>query len=163
MKQNNQKRKAALVAKSKAESLKFQTMWGARQKMGEVTADVENRINEEIMVLNNLHLADDILTLKDALDKARTELGVVSEPSKGIMAGSVVAYCLDLEPTNALQTGAELNPMDFKLPLHLTITFSNEVRNHVADWFQSHGFTMTTFLGQPMLKLSNIRVVIKFC
>ena len=40
MKQNNQKRKAALVAKSKAESLKFQTMWGARQKMGEVTADV---------------------------------------------------------------------------------------------------------------------------
>lgn len=157
----DQRRKAAIAAKSKAESLKFQALWGARQKMGEVPAEVENRINEEIMVLNNLHLADDILTLKSALESMRTELGVVSEPSKGIMAGSVVAYCLDLEPTNSLETGAELNPMDFKLPLHLTISFDNEVRNNVVEWFGTHGFVMSSCLGQPIVKLPNMRVTIR--
>ena len=80
-KKNNQ-RKAELTARSKSESLIFQTMWGARQKMGEVNDDVEQRINEEIMVLNNMGLAEDILTLKNALDSLRRDLNIVSEPSK---------------------------------------------------------------------------------
>ena len=157
----DQRRKAAIAAKSKAESLKFQALWGARQKMGEVPAEVENRINEEIMVLNNMGLAEDILTLKNALDSLRRDLNIVSEPSKGILAGSVVAYCLDLEPTNPLETGSLLNPSDFLPPLQLTISFDNEVRNQAVDWLKQHGFTVTTLLGQPMLKLPNIRVSIR--
>ena len=159
-KKNNQ-RKAELTARSKSESLIFQTMWGARQKMGEVNDDVEQRINEEIMVLNNMGLAEDILTLKNALDSLRRDLNIVSEPSKGILAGSVVAYCLDLEPTNPLETGSLLNPSDFLPPQQLTVSFDNEVRNQAVDWLKQHGFTVTTLLGQPMLKLPNIRVSIR--
>lgn len=156
-----QKRKAELSAKTKTESLIFQTLWGARQKMEEATADMEQRINEEFVVFKNLGLVEDILTLKNALDSLRHELNIKSEPSKGILAGSVIAYCLDLEPTNPMETGVQLNPSDFQLPLQLTISFDNEVRNQAVDWLKNHKFEVTTLLGQPMLKLPKVRAAIR--
>lgn len=157
MKKNNTKN----LTKSQNESLSFQTMWGAKQKFSNLTPEIEVRINEELLVLTNLQLADDILQLKTTIEAFTNELSITNEPSKGILAGSVVAYCLGLEPTNPYETGAELNPLDFKRPLNLTISFDNEVRNKVVEWLKVHDYQITTYLGQPLLKLKNTRVTIR--
>ena len=155
------KRKLQLHQKEQNESLTFQTKFGAKRKFDELTTEIEERINEEILVLKNMGLAEDILTLKSIIDKVKQELGYLAEPSKGILAGSYVAYSLGLEPTNPIDTGNELNPLDFTLPLNLTISFDNEIRNEVVNWMKSHGYELTTYLGQPLLKLKQTRVIIR--
>lgn len=150
-----------LAARAKAESLNFLTMWGAKRKLGTLTPEVEERIKEELTVFNNLSLAEDILCLKDTLVNIKKDLDVTPEPTKGILSASMVAYCLNLASDNPLETGAELNPMDFQLPLQLVVCFDNSIRSEVVDWLKSHDFCMSTYLGQPLLKLKQIRVLIK--
>ena len=155
------KRKLQLRQKEQNESLTFQTKFGAKRKFNELTTEIEERINEEILVLKNIGVAEDILTLKGIIDKVKQELGYLAEPSKGILAGSYVAYSLGLEPTNPIDTGNELNPLDFTLPLNLTISYDNEIRNEVVNWMKKHGYELTTYLGQPLLKLKQTRVIIR--
>ena len=155
------KRKLQLRQKEQNESLTFQTKFGAKRKFNELTTEIEERINEEILVLKNMGVAEDILTLKVIIDKVKQELGYLAEPSKGILAGSYVAYTLGLEPTNPNDTGNELNPLDFTLPLNLTISYNNEIRNEVVNWMKNHGYELTTYLGQPLLKLKQTRVIIR--
>lgn len=155
------KRKAALEAKANDGALAFLTQFGAKNRLGELTPEMKQRIDEELQVFKNLGVAEDLLTLKNAMERIRKDLNVASEPTKGILAGSLVAYCLGLEPTNPTETQAELNPLEFKVPLQLTVSFDNEVRNQVVDWLKTHGFEMTTQIGQPLLKLTNTRVTIR--
>lgn len=72
----DQKRKQQLRQKTLNEALEFQAMFGARQKMGSVDKEVEDRLNEEILVFRNMGVADDFLMLKDIIDHIRIELGL---------------------------------------------------------------------------------------
>lgn len=157
----NQKNKQKQHQKEQNEALEFLTKFGAKQKFGEVTEEIEARLDEEIHVFRNLGVAEDLITLKNILDKLKTELGYTAEPSNGILAGSYVAFSLGLEPSNPLETSNELNPLDLKLPLNLTISFDNEVRNQVAEWMKTNGYEVSTYLGQPLLKLKQTRVLIR--
>ena len=146
-----QKRKVQLQQRTLNESLTFQTMFGAKQKFESLTPEIETRIKEDLM------------TLKDVMDKVKEQLGYSAAPSKGILAGSYVAYCLGLEPGNPMMTGKDIEPKDFQvtLPLGLTICYDNEVRNEVVNWMKEHGCEFTTYMTQPMLKLENTRVIIR--
>ena len=157
----DQKRKLQLKQKSINESLKFQTMFGAKQKFGDVSTKIETRLNEEILVFQNMGVTEDLLTLKNIIEDVKKELGFLAEPSKGILAGSYTAYCLGLEPSNPVETGKYLDPLDFTLPLNLTISYDNEIRNQVVDWIKAHDFEVTTRLGNPLLKLKQIRILIR--
>lgn len=158
-----QKRKVQLQQRTLNESLTFQTMFGAKQKFDSLTPEIETRIKEELLVFANLGIAKDLMTLRDVMDKVKEQLGYSAEPSKGILAGSYVAYCLGLEPSNPMVTGKEIEPKDFQvtLPLALTICYDNEVRNEVVNWMKEHGCEFTTYMSQPMLKLENTRVIIR--
>ncbi len=107
----------------------------AKQKFDSLTPEIETRIKEELLVFANLGIAKDLMTLRDVMDKVKEQLGYSAEPSKGILAGSYVAYCLGLEPSNPMVTGKEIEPKDFQvtLPLGLTICYDNEVRNEVVN------------------------------
>jgi len=157
----DQKRKQKLQERAFNESLKFQTMYGAKQKFGEVTPEIEARLNEEILVFMNMGIAEDLLRLKNTMEAIVKELGYMAEPSKGILAGSYVAYSLGLEPGNPMETGKELNPDDFQPPLNLTVSYDNEIRNKVVDWLKSHQYEVSTYLSQPLLILGKIRVHIR--
>ncbi len=103
-----QKRKVQLQQRTLNESLAFQTMFGAKQKFESLTPEIEVRIKEELLVFANLGIAKDLMrALKDVMDKVKEQLGYSAEPSKGILAGSYVAYCLGLEPGNPMMTGKE--------------------------------------------------------
>ena len=110
-----QKRKVQLQQRTLNESLTFQTMFGAKQKFESLTPEIETRIKEELLVLANLGIAKDLMTLKDVMDKVKEQLGYSAEPSKGILAGSYVAYCLGLEPGNPMMTGKDIEPKDFQV------------------------------------------------
>lgn len=159
----NQKRKQQLQQRAKNESLAFQTSFGAKQKFNELTPTIKERINQEILIFQNLGLAEDLLNLKDLMDGVKQELGYEAEPSRGILAGSYVAYSLGIEPSNPEITGNNIDPQDLQtaLPLALTISYDNEVRNEVVNWMKAKGYGFTTYLAQPMLKLKNTRVIIR--
>lgn len=89
----------------------------AQQRFGDEFGAVESRINEEMLVLKNLGVLGDIFQLKDIVDGVQSDLSVNTEPATGILAGSYVAYALGIESCNPLETGEQLNPLDFKLPL----------------------------------------------
>lgn len=155
------KKKVIRQEKFQNKMFNYRTLRLALQKFGNEFEAVEPRINEELLVLKNLGVLDGIFQLKDIVDGVRADISVDTEPATGILAGSYVAYALGIESCNPLETGAELNPLDFKLPLWLTIRYDNDVRNQVVDWLKGHDFEVSTYLGQPMLKLDGIRVAIQ--
>ena len=159
----NLKRKQQLQLRAKNESLAFQTLFGAKQKYGNLTSEIEERINEEVLVFQNLGLAEDLLNLKNLMEGVKLELGYEAEPSKGILAGSYVAYSLGIEPSNPELTGNDIEVKDLQtaLPISLTIRYDNEIRNKVVDWMKAQGYEFTTYMSQPMLKLKNARVIIR--
>lgn len=157
----DQKRKQQLRQQTINDSLRFHTLFGAKLKFKEITPEIETRLNEEILVFKNMGVAEDLLTLKDIIDIVRGELNYQAETSKGILAGSYTAYCLELEPSCPMDTGNELNPQDFTLPLYLTISYDNEIRNQAVNWMKEHGYELTTYLGQPLLKIKQVRVLIR--
>ena len=157
----DKKRKAVIEMKAKMESLRFQTLWGAAQKVGEIVPAVESRIDEELRLFSNLQLAADLIDLKNAIDRIKNELGHDNEPTVGLLAGSMVAYCLGLEPENPMLFDKTPDLSDLKLPLQLAVSYDNNIRNSVAEWLKANGYDMSTFLGQPVLKLTNSRVVIR--
>ncbi len=156
-----QKRKLQLRQKTINESLTFQTKFGAKQKLENLSAKTEARLTEEILIFQNMGIAEDLLTLKNIIDDLKIELGLLAEPSEGILAGSYTAYSLGLEPTNPIETGNNLNPLNLNLPLDITISFDNEIRNQAVDWMKAQGYEVTTYLGQPLLKLKQTRVLIR--
>lgn len=156
-----QKRKQQLKQRTLNESLEFQTLFGARKKLGVIPADIMVRLEEEMLVFSNMEVAEDLLALKSIIDELNLKFGFIAEPSKGTLAGSYVAYFLGIEPTNPAESGAELNPLDFTPPLFLTISYDNAVRNQAVEWMKAQGYEVTTYLGQPMLRMKHTRVLIK--
>ena len=159
----DQRRKQQLRERAKVESLAFQARFGAGQRFGSISAEVEARLQEEIRVMQNIGIVDDILSLTNIISRVKHELGVETMPSHGILAGSFVAYCLGLEPTNPAESGTQLDPKDFMLtlPLHFEICYDNDIRNEVVEWMKLNSCQISTYLGQPLLKLGNVRVHIR--
>ena len=113
----NQKRKQQLQQRAKNESLAFQTTFGAKQKFNELTPTIKERINQEILIFQNLGLAEDLLTLKDLMDGVKQKLGYEAEPSRGLLAGRYVAYSLGIEPSNPEITGNDIELKDLQSAL----------------------------------------------
>ena len=156
-----QKRQEQLRQRKLNESLQFQTMFGARQKFATISAEVEARLNQEMALFTELGVAEDILTLKDIIESVKSELGYNAEPSKGVLANSIVAYCLGIEPSNPIETVCTLSPLELRLPIHLDVYYDNEIRNQVAAWVKEQGYEFSTYLGQPLLKLKKSRIVFR--
>ena len=157
----NQRRKAAVELKAKMESLRFQTVWGAEQKLDEVTPEILTRIDEELRLFSNLQLVADLLDLKIFVDRIKNELDHEIEPTIGMLAGSMVAYCLGFEPTNPMLSDKTPDLSDLKLPLQMYISYDNEIRNEIADWLRANGYEMNTYFGQPLVRLKNSRIVLR--
>ena len=157
----DKKRKAVIEMKAKLESLRFQTLWGAEQKLGEVALAVETRIDEELRLFSNLQIVEDLLDLKIFVDRIKNELDHEIEPTVGMLAGSMVAYCLGFEPTNPMLSDKTPDLSDLKLPLQMYISYDNEIRNEIAEWLRTNGYMMNTYFGQPLVRLKNSRIVLR--
>ena len=81
------------------------TMIGAKERLGEVTPELQERIDYELGIINEKGYDSYLLIVQDFVVWAK-EQGIGVGPGRGSAAGSLVSYCLRI---------TDINPMDHQL------------------------------------------------
>lgn len=122
--------------RDKDEYLRHLTMKGAAERWGEITPELEARIDFELSVIKNMGFPGYFLIVQDFLRAAR-EMGVWVGPGRGSAAGSAVAYALritDIDPVKYnLLFERFLNPDRISMP-DIDIDFDEDGREKVLKY-----------------------------
>ncbi|MEE9462848.1 MAG: DNA polymerase III subunit alpha [Bacteroidales bacterium] len=112
------------------------TMEGARNRYGDITDDLQARIDYELGVIKKMGFPGYFLIVQDFLDAAR-KMDVSVGPGRGSAAGSVVAYCnriTDIDPIKYdLLFERFLNPDRISMP-DIDIDFDEDGREDVLRY-----------------------------
>ena len=116
--------------------LNFLTYEGAKKRYPEITPEIKERIDFELLTIENSGYPGYFLIVQDFIRAAR-EMGVSVGPGRGSAAGAVVAYCLQITNIDPLKYGLLferfLNPDRVSLP-DIDIDFDDEGRSSVMDY-----------------------------
>ncbi|CAM3794274.1 DNA polymerase III subunit alpha [Flavobacterium branchiophilum] len=116
--------------------LRHLTYEGAKLRYAEITDEVRDRLDFELMTIENSGYPGYFLIVQDFIAAAR-EMGVSVGPGRGSAAGSVVAYCLKITNIDPLKYNLLferfLNPDRVSLP-DIDIDFDDEGRSSVMDY-----------------------------
>ncbi|RLD28672.1 MAG: DNA polymerase III subunit alpha [Bacteroidetes bacterium] len=116
--------------------LKHLTFEGAKKRYGDITSDLQERINFELNVIKNTGYPGYFLIVEDFIREARY-MNVSVGPGRGSAAGSVVAYCLWITNIDPLKYNLLferfLNPDRVSMP-DIDIDFDDEGRGKVMDY-----------------------------
>ncbi|EJY55510.1 DNA polymerase III, alpha subunit [Alicyclobacillus hesperidum URH17-3-68] len=109
---------------------------GATSRYGDVTGEIERRLQYELDVICNMGYADYFLVVADFIRYAH-QRGISTGPGRGSAAGSLVAYALritDVDPmANQLLFERFLNPERVSLP-DIDTDFEYERRGEVISY-----------------------------
>ncbi len=118
------------------EYLKHISYEGAKFRYGEITPEIQERIDFELETIKKMGFPDYFLIVWDFLNAARN-MGVVVGPGRGSAAGSVVAYCLritEIDPIRYhLLFERFLNPDRISMP-DIDIDFDDDGREKILEW-----------------------------
>ncbi|WP_395051672.1 DNA polymerase III subunit alpha [Flavobacterium sp.] len=116
--------------------LKNLTFIGANKRYKEITPEIQERIDFELLTIENSGYPGYFLIVQDFIKAAR-DMGVSVGPGRGSAAGSVVAYCLGITNIDPLLYNLLferfLNPDRVSLP-DIDIDFDDEGRTKVMDY-----------------------------
>ncbi len=116
--------------------LEHLTWEGAKQRYGEITPDVEERLKFELHTIRTMGFAGYFLIVSDFI-KAGRDMGVFIGPGRGSAAGSAVAYCIgitNIDPIKyQLLFERFLNPDRKSMP-DIDTDFDDEGRQRVIDY-----------------------------
>ncbi|MFT5819470.1 MAG: DNA polymerase-3 subunit alpha [Crocinitomix sp.] len=116
--------------------LRYLTYEGAKERYGEITPEITERLDFELETVANTGYPGYFLIVWDFLVAAR-DMGVSVGPGRGSAAGSVVAYCLKITNIDPLEYDLLferfLNPERVSMP-DIDIDFDDEGRQSVIDW-----------------------------
>ena len=159
-KNKDQKRKAQLAARAKNESFRFQVEFTRKQKCIDIMG-MEQNLTTELDAICQNNLTDALLELAKIVEGVRKELGFEQEADKCSLNGSLVPFILGI--TTVQPDSTTYVPVLFTAqhPLQVTIAFDNEIRNQAVKWMEANGYEISSYLGQPLLKLKNVRIVIR--
>ena len=118
------------------------TYQGAKRRYTEITPEIKERIDFELLTIENSGYPGYFLIVQDFIAEAR-KMGVSVGPGRGSAAGSVVAYCLGITNIDPLLYNLLferfLNPDRVSLP-DIDIDFDDEGRSKVMDYvIQKYG------------------------
>jgi DNA polymerase-3 subunit alpha len=118
------------------------TYKGAQKRYAEITPEIKERIDFELLTIENSGYPGYFLIVQDFIAEAR-KMGVSVGPGRGSAAGSVVAYCLGITNIDPLLYNLLferfLNPDRVSLP-DIDIDFDDEGRSKVMDYvIQKYG------------------------
>jgi DNA polymerase-3 subunit alpha len=125
---------------------------GARERYGELTPEIRDRLEHELRVISSMGFAGYFLIVWDLIRFAR-EHGIRVGPGRGSAAGSVVSYCLRITDLDPLRYGLIferfLNP-ERKLMPDIDMDFDerrrDEIIRYVADRYgHDHVAQIITF------------------
>ena len=116
--------------------LKELTFIGAKKRYKEITPEIQERIEFELLTIENSGYPGYFLIVQDFIAAARS-MDVSVGPGRGSAAGSVVAYCLGITNIDPLLYNLLferfLNPDRVSLP-DIDIDFDDEGRSKVMDY-----------------------------
>ena len=116
--------------------LRHLTFEGAKKRYAEITEEVQERLDFELLTISNSGYPGYFLIVQDFIAAARN-MGVSVGPGRGSAAGSVVAYCLKITNIDPLKYNLLferfLNPDRVSLP-DIDIDFDDEGRSSVMDY-----------------------------
>ncbi len=116
--------------------LRHLTFEGAKRRYPEITEEVRERLDFELLTIQNSGYPGYFLIVQDFIAEARN-MGVSVGPGRGSAAGSVVAYCLKITNIDPLLYNLLferfLNPDRVSLP-DIDIDFDDEGRSSVMDY-----------------------------
>ena len=159
-KNKDQKRKAQLATRAKNESFRFQVEFTRKQKCIEIMGMEQNLTTELDDICQN-NLTDALLDLAKIVEGVRKELGFEQEADKCSLNGSLVPFILGITTVQPDSTTYVPGLFTAQHPLQVTIAFDNEIRNQAVKWMEANGYEISSYLGQPLLKLKNARIVIR--
>jgi len=118
------------------EYLRYLTNEGAKRIYGEINKDLADRIDFELEVIRNSGYPGYFLIVQDLISAAR-KMNVSVGPGRGSVAGSVVAYCLEITKIDPIKYDLLferfLNPDRVSMP-DIDIDFDDEGRSKVIDY-----------------------------
>lgn len=159
-KNKDQKRKAQLATRAKNESFRFQVEFTRKQK-GINIMGMEQNLATELDAICQNSLTDALLDLAKMVEEMRKELGFEQEADKCSLNGSLVPFILGITATQPDSATYVPDIFTEHLPLQVTIAYDNEIRNQAINWMKANGYEISSYLGQPLLKLKNVRIVIR--
>ena len=159
-KNRDQKRKAQLATRAKNESFRFQVEFTRKQKGIDIMG-MEQNLTTELDAICQNGLTDALLDLAKIVEGIRKELGFEQEVDKCSLNGSLVPFILGITATQPNSTTYNPNIFTAQQPLQVTIAYDNEIRNQAINWIKANGYEISSYLGQPLLKLKNVRIVIR--
>ena len=116
--------------------LRHLTFEGAKIRYPEITSEIQERLDFELLTISNSGYPGYFLIVQDLIAEARN-MGVSVGPGRGSAAGSVVAYCLKITNIDPLKYNLLferfLNPDRVSLP-DIDIDFDDEGRSSVMDY-----------------------------
>lgn len=116
--------------------LRHLTYGGAKKRYGEITPDIQERLDFELDTIQKTGYPGYFLIVWDFIKAAR-DMGVAVGPGRGSAAGSAVAYCLwitNVDPIHYdLLFERFLNPDRVSMP-DIDIDFDDENRGKVMDY-----------------------------
>ncbi len=126
-----------LRVKLEADYLFHLTMEGARKHYGEeLTAKVQERIDEELLVIKEMGFPSYFLITQDFINEARN-MGVLVGPGRGSAAGSVVSFCVGITNVDPMAYDLLferfLNPDRISMP-DVDVDFDDDGRAKILDW-----------------------------
>ena len=159
-KNKDQKRKALLATRAKNESFRFQVEYMRKQKSIEIM-EMEQKLTNELDAICQKGLTDALLDMARIIEGIRKELGFEQEADKCSLNGSLVPFILGITTVQPDSTTYVPGLFTAQHPLQVTIAFDNEIRNQAVKWMEANGYEISSYLGQPLLKLKNARIVIR--
>ena len=118
------------------EFLKHLTYEGAKERYGEITPNVQERLDFELFTIKTMGFAGYFLIVSDFI-KAGRDLGVFIGPGRGSAAGSAVAYCIGITNIDPIKYDLLferfLNPDRKSMP-DIDTDFDDEGRQKVIDY-----------------------------
>ena len=116
--------------------LRHLTYEGAKERYGEVTKEIGERLDFELETIKNTGYPGYFLIVQDFTSEARN-MGVSVGPGRGSAAGSAVAYCIGITNVDPIKYDLLferfLNPDRISLP-DIDIDFDDEGRSKVIDF-----------------------------
>ncbi|WP_396194460.1 DNA polymerase III subunit alpha [Flavobacterium sp.] len=116
--------------------LAYLTQEGAKKRYGDITPEIQERLDFELKTIENTGYPGYFLIVQDFIAAARS-MDVSVGPGRGSAAGSVVAYCLGITNIDPLLYDLLferfLNPDRVSMP-DIDIDFDDEGRSRVMDY-----------------------------
>lgn len=118
------------------EYLRHLTFIGAKKRYGEISPEIEERLNFELFTIKTMGFAGYFLIVADFINHGK-DIGVFVGPGRGSAAGSVVAYCIGITNIDPIKYNLLferfLNPDRKSMP-DIDTDFDDEGRQKVIDY-----------------------------